>query len=211
MMPIVQRSLICRVWLVLAVFASTYVWDAVGREANASPHKALCGPVCVQFILEYFGIHENLVAVAAETAANDVTGSSLANLQRAIERHGLHTYAISINDDLDLRWSGPAIVHFSPAADLGHFVVQLPSDAGGDCSIVDHQGIHNCTPSALAKMRSGAVLLVSDKRISMQQAVSAVARSSPWQARLLFGVAITMIVTAWPMVRIAREKFVRHP
>jgi hypothetical protein len=146
--------------------------DRFDKQANMTlPDDAraaadmFCGPRCAQFVLAHFGQRQDLYDLIREIQERDWRrGASLASIDRALRRRGIHTAALLINDTAALRWGEPVIVHLKGTAadDIGHFVVQLPSRDDRDsrfwCGLAGEQAI---AARKAADLRSGAVLLAS--------------------------------------------------
>lgn len=128
-----------------------------------------CGPRCVQFVLAHFGRQEELYDLIEEIQERDWRrGSSLASIDRALRRRGLHTAALRISDEAIIRCQEPAIVHLRGRApsDLGHFVVQIPSCARDETSFwCGLSGVQTLPLAEACAARSGAVLLTSATKI----------------------------------------------
>ena len=124
-----------------------------------------CGPRCVHFILDRNDIRVTFDELAEKIqGAGRSTGSSLAAMERALNKRGVHTRAITLDRGERLDSSEPAILHW--AADrpggLGHFVVQLPVNDPDHPLVWAGLGGWQTGPAGdLAARRTGTVLLTS--------------------------------------------------
>jgi hypothetical protein len=111
-----------RSWMLL-----TATCIAQSPQPTLEASEVICGPRCVQRVLEDYGQCVELIDLVRELqgAAIDRPASLLA-MSKALERRGIYTAAIRIsgNDVPHLNWREPVIVHIATAQEShGHFVV----------------------------------------------------------------------------------------
>jgi ABC-type bacteriocin/lantibiotic exporter with double-glycine peptidase domain len=103
--------------------------DANREEDHAikyDPGDIACGPRCVKFILDHYGIHRTFLDIASPMAAEMTTqgGVSISTLERALNSHGVYTRAIEVPAKCLPHASEPYIMHIKmPNASSGHYVV----------------------------------------------------------------------------------------
>lgn len=140
-----------------------------------------CGPRCVQYVLDYYGKHCDLVDLVDEIQQpNWWDGSRLRDIDRALRRRGLFTAPLIIDPSTEICWDRLAVVHVKPTdSEVGHFVVQLQSDSldrlQADGSIPVWSGLHGVIqrpPRTFRRSRSGAVLLVAAHPFNPASAVA---------------------------------------
>ena len=139
----------------------------VSPSSGDDTYDLLCGPRCVQFLLQYYDIEEpGLQEIVRETQWPRVeAGTSLGSLKRFVESRGLHTAAVRISDVSRLSWDYPVVVHWgeatSPGA-VGHFVVWLPRSTTETMYFWNGlHGVQSLDVHQFARYASGVVLLSS--------------------------------------------------
>lgn len=132
----------------------------------------ICGPRCVSFLLNHFGRPTDVLQLVTEIQhGNPARGSSLSDLTSALKHHGLHCLPVQIPAGNSFRCCFPSIVHLEPHHDqsLGHFVIQMPA-ARTTASIRMWKGLSGFfegPDDAFPEARSGAILVVADRPISI--------------------------------------------
>lgn len=126
-------------------------------------HILICGPRCVQSILDHYGQEVDLISLAKEMQGDIVeTGCSLQDIEEALKRRGINCQALRAGA-LELPvWPHPIVVHFTQ----GHFIV-LDKIDGLYAQIRDGPGmdpVWTFVPTVMIQ-QSGAVLLTSDSQI----------------------------------------------
>jgi ABC-type bacteriocin/lantibiotic exporter with double-glycine peptidase domain len=101
--------------------------DATRDKAMPNP-DLVCGPRCVQMILSYYGQEVDLMELVKEIQWPELEkGSSMADLQRALNKRGIYTYAMKMSADARLNWRHPVIAFLPANGKLGHFAVRMPA------------------------------------------------------------------------------------
>ncbi len=106
-------------------------------KAAGVPERAqdlVCGPRCIQYVLRHYGQDADLIDLVKEVQwPNLEAGATLAAVETALNKRGIHTQAISITAGGRLQWPHPVVLHVRGDGDLGHFVVWLGrTEAGAD-------------------------------------------------------------------------------
>lgn len=129
------RHLIVTVVCLTLSSADATVTAKEARNAE-SERDTLCGPRCVRFLLEYYGLEANGSNNDLATLVKELQwpvlekGSTLSGLQQSLAARGIETRAETVMPDQPLRSRTPVIVHLTtPKDELGHFVVWLPSSS----------------------------------------------------------------------------------
>lgn len=152
-------------------------------DTTASPGDFYCGPRCVRFLLEWYGLSSpELSEVIREMQPSHVeAGTSLADVGSALQRRGVHTRAIDVPGDSVLAWDSPVVVHLKPeeAGQLGHFAVWLPSSTEQTSDLwVGINGVVSGPTDVLRQSMTDVALLTSpteivDDAIATRSATSA--------------------------------------
>jgi ABC-type bacteriocin/lantibiotic exporter with double-glycine peptidase domain len=130
----------------------------------------ICGPKCVCEIVRLYGKEEeDVVRLVREIQYPDVrAGATMASVAQALEKRGIHTFAMKIKPSARIVWQYPVIVHLSPKTDneIGHYVVWLPDSTGNIAKIWNtDEVIRDMNERDWSKERSGVVLLTSPEPI----------------------------------------------
>ncbi len=130
----------------------------------------VCGPRCVQFVLNHYGVKCELINLVREIQwPNYENGASVEDLRKALETHGVYTRAVHVEGQLALAWQHPVVVCLRPlhdTSDVGHFVVWLPSSNGEPEMIWDGlDGVMSLERGELPLNRMGTILLTSPEPI----------------------------------------------
>lgn len=139
-------------------------------QVCGQPHEkdVVCGPRCVQYVLETLGVPENLIDLVEEIQGSDIGGgASIRDLQIAIEKRGLCTKAIAVSHAwLVPDWPYLAIAHCRTPLGDGHFVVRLPEAAYSGAGYWDGlRGVHQKMPDEY--VLTGHYLVVSKNEIRL--------------------------------------------
>ncbi len=195
--------------------SSTWGVDTPAATTEQSRPDVVCGPRCVQFILKQYGKQVELHDLIQEIQWPHLeAGSNLADLQKSLNKRGIHTAAIQISSGAKLDWTEPVLVHLKPGISitpetLGHFVVWLPSSTSDIVHLwFGPKGIHQGSNNRFASIRSGAVLLTSQRPID--QSSLAISRSiSEWWAWMFLvgGLASVLLSLAYRLVVHRRANF----
>ncbi len=117
------------------VAASAVLLASAAAPPDRPRGDVVCGPRCVVDILARYGRDEDLVTLVRETQWPRIDdGASLAALQEALHARDIHTAAIRLTPESDLRWPHPVLVHLeaeSSETGLGQYVVWLPESRPG--------------------------------------------------------------------------------
>ena len=151
-------------------------WASVTSAQNyeASGRDVVCGPRCVQKLLEYYRRpSEELASLVQELQwPNLLEGTSMQKIASALRKRGFYTLVLKLDHGAMLKGNAPAIVHIKSPGGLGHYVLWVPNKVGGHkIWSWEHQyqtGIWN----DLVRNRSGFVLLASpEKPLSVEDSV----------------------------------------
>ncbi len=152
-----------------AATAEAYVEGLPTEEDRHEQQRMLiCGPRCVQFVLDYYGHEEGVIEIVREIQWPHLSrGCSLADIEDALRKRGIHTQAIRLESRATLDWPHPVILHLSAGRnEMGHFVVWLPCSTGGAADIWDGGlRIRQVAQRSLSEQRTGFALLTSPKPI----------------------------------------------
>jgi len=140
-----------------------------GDEQSAQERNIgdlICGPKCVQKILQIYGKEdEDIIRLVREIQWPEIRkGSTLANVAQALEKRGIHTFAMQIKPSARIVWHNPVIVYLNPkpGEEIGHFVVWLPESEEELVGIWDtNKGVQQKNERTWSKERSGGLLLTS--------------------------------------------------
>ena|GEM_PF-3531482 len=140
------------------------------QDSERNIGDLICGPKCVQEMLRLYGKeNEDIIRLVREIQWPEVRkGATLANVAQALEKRGIHTFAMSISPSARIVWQHPVIVHLNPkpGEEMGHFVVWLPESQGDTVRIWNMSvNIQQENERLWSKERSGAVLLTSPEPI----------------------------------------------
>lgn len=138
--------------------------DTPNRERNIG--DLICGPKCVREVLRLYGREdEDMIRLVREIQWPEVRkGSTMADIAQALEKRGVHTFAMKIKPSARIVWPHPVVVHLAPkpGEEIGHFVVWLPESQGGAAKVWNtDKGLEQQNERTWSKERSGAVLLTS--------------------------------------------------
>lgn len=181
-----QTSLLCS-WvfavtgLVTVVFFGVGVELAHGRQGkqgqpntivkkagNPATDDLVCGPRCVQYLLQYYGREADLIELVREIQWPDLaSGASLDALDKALNERGIHTFGMQLAPQARLEWPYPVLIHLKvEGAEIGHYAVWLPSSSGKVALWNGLLGIQQVSGGELAKCGTGAILLTAPKTIT---------------------------------------------
>jgi ABC-type bacteriocin/lantibiotic exporter with double-glycine peptidase domain len=138
-------------------------------DQNASWDDRICGPRCVQYLLEYYELdREDLIDLVREVQWPDLEkGASLDRVECALRDRGIHTAPIVVPGNGELCWHSPVVVHLKDdKAGLGHFAVWLPESSGGEVKVWrDRSGAHVLEKKDFSRLFTGVALLTSRQPI----------------------------------------------
>lgn len=171
--------LLMAIWIVAALLSPVMAAELAAATAESlleSTTDPYCGPRCVHFILEQYGIEGTSVAGFANQLAmsGDAQGVDLSSIAGLLEQHGLHTQAFRGHHGMVPQWPHPVLVHTAAAGDadgVGHYIVLLPNCTRSEGIAWD--GLHGKTSVAtfeLSDRIAGGVLLTSSEPIDARAA-----------------------------------------
>jgi hypothetical protein len=182
-------------------------------ERIVSKGDVICGPRCVEFILDYYGkTSVDLVDLVRETQGDEIDrGSTMATLKNALDARGVYTYAGEIPPGGHLRWPYPAIVHLrsEDPRGMGHYVVQLASEGGTAVVYSGLSGYQRGGENDLGARMWGHVLLTSPEPIS-DPVVCVEVSTVPARALAWGGVAVLLVSGFVGFVSIMRLRHKHH-
>lgn len=190
-----------------AAMANAQGGGAHGTAADQSPEdlgKLVCGPRCVRFLLSYYGKGETptLVDLIREVQWPDLRrGAALSDLAAALERQGIHTYAMEVSPRARLCWQWPVLVHLRSQTDgIGHYAVWLPDSTAAEAHVwIGLAGVMRKPTAELAEEMTGPVLLTADQAIvDAADAVAWRTDSLAWLGAkaVVLGLMVTVVVRA---------------
>ena len=117
--------------LAVAVLAALAGGRAVAQtppEADAArTAPAICGPRCVEFVLDWYGRPADVTDLIGELQQGRTYQSvSLAALAESLVRRGIHTKAVQLSWGATLDWPHPVVRHSTWPSGAGHFTVLVP-------------------------------------------------------------------------------------
>lgn len=158
----------------------------------------VCGPRCVQHVLDHFGKPTDLGDLIREMQWPAFErGSSVAAVEESLNKRGVHTRAVRVGTDLDLHWPHPAIVLVrTDDSELGHFVVQEPSDEVGKVTAwVGLNGHVTGDARQFAARRTGVIVLTAPEPIpDSAVAFTAHSASRSWHRYWWLGLAAALVM-----------------
>lgn len=194
----------------LTLGACVVVWflvcSGIGINADAtepvpSPRSrgdVVCGPRCVQYVLQHYGIESDLIDLVKETQSDFEAGASLAALDDALRRRGVFTATLKLSPNAVLQWPHPVLMHLTPETEgIGHFVVWLPTSDRTQVQVwTGLAGIQTGSESRLAAKRSGVVLLTSPTTIEQPTSASAsTIRWGGWSTWIMWSGLLILVCT----------------
>jgi hypothetical protein len=140
--------------------------QAVQKRANPFSGNLFCGPRCIQRVLEYYEKDADLLDLIREIQWPAIDqGTSFEMLAKALKDRGIHTAAVRIDNQTDIFWDRPAIVHLNDRENE-HYVVWLPpSFPGGSAKVWDGSYSSAMQAGRFNSLRSGPVLLTRENPI----------------------------------------------
>jgi ABC-type bacteriocin/lantibiotic exporter with double-glycine peptidase domain len=147
---------------------------AQDAPANSAEQKApelferdaVCGPRCVQCVLKHYnGDAPELITLVRQIQWPKLSeGSSLGDLQQAVESYGIQTKAVQVPDGNVPVLDHPCICHFrAQGASMGHFVVLLPGTTRTTALIWDNGRTWECPSWEMTERCSGAFLVTAPR------------------------------------------------
>jgi hypothetical protein len=124
----------------------------------------VCGPRCVRQILGIYGMPEpDLIDLVREMQWPDIeAGSSLAAVDEALRRRGVHTARLRVGPQVRVRWPHPVIIHIDGDEGGGHYIVRVPSDSDRYETVWTGLGGWRRGPwDEVSRGRSGAILITA--------------------------------------------------
>ena len=155
----------------LLIFSNSHVCSANPGGGDDSQSRIVCGPRCVQYVLQHYGHDADLVDLIKEIQWPRLEeGASLETLSAALEARAVSTAALRLGSDVQLCSREPVIVHIQRRdgdAEGGHFVVWLPASNEAHVHYWDGlNGIIVEDRASFARAASGVVLITSANPIT---------------------------------------------
>lgn len=130
-----------------------------GELENSARQVSVCGPRCVQQVLQYYGQDPDLIELISEMQQGRVDEfSSIQDIQDALHKRGVQTLVLQLGLLQFPDPTHPVILHYKQ----GHFVV-LEKSQGGFASIRDgavSNSSREFIPSVMSRS-SGVALMTS--------------------------------------------------
>lgn len=159
-----ERLCIPALIVLLHVFPARCIGS--GQQSDGESIDTFCGPRCVQRVLEYYGIRSDLLMLVRDMQwPVSSEGTTLAQLQKELERQGISAAAVDIDADTEFDWPAPAIFHIVTRGSP-HYVVWLPAASPNPYPVIWGGSIERLvTPDEFLQTRTGVVLLTSRSKI----------------------------------------------
>ncbi len=161
--------------------------EAISGRRSEMTGDAICGPRCVQYILNHYGQHADLIELVRETQWPDFeAGASLEALSRALEKRGIHTCALRVDPQAKLSWPHPVLFHLTGHEAGGHYIVRL-SPSSGTTRWGGLERLKKRPSEILAERFSGIALLTSPDPIT-DPATAVPYAGGRWSLRFLWSI-----------------------
>lgn len=179
---------------IVAIFTNGLYAQAAGPSGDV-----VCGPRCVDFVSKYYNRESDLMEIIKEIQWPDVaTGTSMDRISQALGRRGIYSKAMYIEPSSPIKWHGPVVVHLKPLNSkspdqIGHFVVWLPNST--DVNILLHcglAGVQSGKASDFAAIRSGYILVTSDRPISQSEYLSQLKGRLLWMSVAMLAIGLVV-------------------
>jgi|HubBroStandDraft_4_1064222.scaffolds.fasta_scaffold70163_2 hypothetical protein len=156
---------------------------SLGSRLGKQTFASVCGPQCIQRVLETYGIKEKLTTIIYEIQWPDLErGTSMADLISALERRGISVKAARVPLGVPVVWPHPVIIHYPRESGLGHYAVLTPADGSRGQHVWYGPSREGEFPAnACFWRRSEIVLLTSSEEITNSQI-----RKLSWNRAALF-------------------------
>lgn len=144
-------------------------------------------------MLEEYGQESDLYELIQETQwPATERGAAMDSLAKALNARNVYTAAVNLDKSVEIAWDHPAIVHLEHGNEQ-HYVVWLPGERGSPRRVWDGVGSVVRDPRRFASLRTGPVLLTSDRPISPSAVVGKPQpRSSGWRTPIGFTIAVLL-------------------
>lgn len=187
---------------------------SMAAQASAAPNAKsasdfVCGPRCVDYILRQYGRTTELIELIRAVQWPDIErGATMKSLEACLQQRGVHTFAMRLSPSARLQWPQPVLVHLhhdqSPEE---HFVVWLPSSSRALVHYWDGLlGRKIVSSDEFARMRSGAVILTSDRPINESQIVVYDLGGQGPRLKTISVFGLLLLVTVWRLRSRSKRK-----
>lgn len=138
-----------------------------GTENDIDMNYVVCGPRCVQYLLNYYGQEADLIDLVKEMQWPTIeAGSSMETIEKALNKRGIHTVGMTVAEDARLQWPHPVVVHMKVEGNkTGHFLVWPSPSTETNLFWCGLRGNQEISDSDFTKRFSGAILLTSPEPI----------------------------------------------
>jgi ABC-type bacteriocin/lantibiotic exporter with double-glycine peptidase domain len=162
-------------------------------------NNLFCGPRCVQKVLKEYGKDIELTQLVREIqspASQD--GATLTSLADALHTRGIYTAAVNLNQNEELAWDYPVIVHLSKRGQ-NHYVVWLPPVTKGSrvARVWDGGGATARRPISFHTLRTGPILLTSPNPIDKNQMFATPSSKSGTSQYLIVFLSASVFLAAY--------------
>ncbi len=143
------------------------------HDGHARAADAVCGPLAVQRVLSHYGMHVPIHELVDEIQPSRQSyGSSLGDLDRALQRRNVFTAGLRIEKNVPLRWPYPVILHMllPDGEPDGHFSVVTGAHSECDQMLTLWMGpgnVQHVTHQEIAPLLTGVILLTSPGPIDL--------------------------------------------
>jgi hypothetical protein len=163
-----------------------------GQSRDGRP--LLCGAQCVYSAQRWYRGHDDLAVIARETNDRYDWPATLAAMEAALNRRGIHTLTIRVRPNTKVRWPYPIVVHLETLdRSAAHFSLWTPGPPAEECPA--WSGREN-KEGRLGLRPSGVLLLTSPAAIEE----SAVEVSGPEDFHRQVWQALAGVTAALPLV-----------
>ena len=160
------------VWLIPSTMTNVVLCGVAAQSAPtiSNGNDLVCGPRCVQHIMETYGIYENegvdIIELIKRIQMPDLeSGARLDRISAFLMASGVHTAAVEVKKGLQIDWPYPVLLHLHPQDskdEVGHYVVwhrRLAS--GGNRLWCGLHGYEKVSDRRLWSRASGVALITS--------------------------------------------------
>jgi ABC-type bacteriocin/lantibiotic exporter with double-glycine peptidase domain len=180
-------------------------------SSDGFTRDAVCGPRCVQYLLRHYnGEAPELITLVRQIQWPKISaGSSLADLQRALESYGVRAKPLQVVDGSVPVLAHPCICHYRAQGEsMGHFVVLLPGTTRTTAIFWDSGRTWECPSWELTERCSGSVLLTAPHSSEQPDAAVHWTTDSLLERAAYYGLGgLASVACAWLALAVRRRTF----
>lgn len=159
------RSSLAVVVLIVCAGAAPAQTDGAHRASRR--FALICGPRCVEFILDWYGKKYELLDLVQELQGDKIYEPvSLAALADALRRRDIHSAPLRLKPGARWDWPYPVVVHLDVPTGHGHYVVWVPQPDGEPPLYWDETGYKREEEIPKLGRPSGVILLTGPVEIA---------------------------------------------